>query len=167
MVYFFSNNIKIYNNVNLFVPTAVSCLCLDESFLKISVCKGVLEPDQKNWFLLHSFNNFNCLLSSYQTVDLSINILPLTQCSILWSLFLWPAFVLNLLVEWELNKYSYKILTFTLLIFTVSFQELRLRRWRPHLQGWIWSNQEQLPLPQQVWRTGQEPVSTLRYTLWC
>lgn len=53
------------------------------------------------------------------------------------------------------------------LMFTVSFQELRHRWWRPHLQGWIWGNQEQLPLPQQVWRTGQEPVSICRFIHCC
>ena len=41
---------------------------------------------------------------------------------------------------------------------TVSLQELWYRwRW-PHLQRRVWDNQEQLPIPQQVWRTGQEPV---------
>lgn len=47
--------------------------------------------------------------------------------------------------------------------FSVGFQEFWHRWWWPHFQGWIWSHQEQLPLPQQVWRTGQEPVSIYRF----
>lgn len=47
-------------------------------------------------------------------------------------------------------------------------------RWRwQHFQGRVWSHQKQFPLPQQIWRTRQEPVRSHKWThrtkwiVWC
>lgn len=58
------------------------------------------------------------------------------------------------------NRLQHKCSFILFFLFAVSFQELWHGRRRTHFQGWVWSHQEQLPLPQQVWRAGQEPVST-------
>lgn len=65
------------------------------------------------------------------------------------------------------NRLQHKCRFILFLLSAVSFQEFWHRRRRPHFQGWVWSHQEQLPISQQVWRVGQEPVSTQILTPMC